>query len=325
MLALILGITLQALSRWATNRKSADEPAARLGRPEVMPEHVKEAIRKRYKDSYKVWGTHVLRDWAIREGLGEYAPETIGRAIKDLRDPPPEKKKSKRYEVTAPGVMWSEDGSGFKDNGRKRELLVLQDECARYKANHRLADGPAKALDVNEYLEEAFKRFGAPLVLKHDGDPIFLEKEVQKTLERHGVVDLTGPAYYPKYNGKKERSMRDIKTFERAMRRHGPKVTTLEYRIDAAIHDLNEVRPRPVLGGRTAREVFEHTPRVQVDRTRFRKEVDFKESQLKTAARSRKERMSARRRAIEEVLFLYGLLAERVDVSSNLRGRTRKN
>ena len=34
-----------------------------------------------------------------------------------------------------------------------------------------------------------------------------------------GVTELTGPRHYPQYNGKKERSMRDIKSYERAMRR----------------------------------------------------------------------------------------------------------
>jgi hypothetical protein len=162
-------------------------------------------------------------------------------------------------------------------------------------------------------------------VLKHDGHSVFHEKNVQDLLEDYCVIDLTGPAHYPKYNGKKERSMRDIKTFERGMRRHGPKGTLLIQRIDAAVHDLNEVRPRPILSGRTAREVYDNAPRAVVDRAELRKEVDFRESQLKAAARSRKERDSARRRAIEQVLLAYGLLAKREDVSTISTTQKRKN
>jgi hypothetical protein len=49
------------------------------------------------------------------------------------------------------------------------------------------------------------------------------------------------------------------------MRRHQP-WTSLAERLDAAFHNLNEVRPRPVLRGRTAREVFEQDRVVLPDR-----------------------------------------------------------
>jgi hypothetical protein len=98
------------------------------------------------------------------------------------------------------------------------------------------------------------------------------------------------------------------------MDQHGPEGTLLIQRIDAGLLDLNEERPRPILRGKTAREVYDNTPRAAVDRVEFRKEVDFRESQLKATARSRKERDSARRRAIEQVLLSYGLMAKREDV-----------
>jgi transposase InsO family protein len=319
MVAFVLGITLQGFSRWLRKQLSLDESDTKLGRPEVMAPKVVEAFQHQYLASFKSWGTHVLREWGIRKDYGAFATDTIARAIKSLRDKEPEKKEPKRYEVTAPDVMWSEDGTGFKENGRKRELLVAQDECSRFKVNHRLADGPAKGKDVANYLEEAFEEHGPPLVMKRDGHKIFKDQEVDDVLDRYGVLSLVGPPYYPMYNGKKERSMRDIKTYERSMRRHGPKHTMLIQRIDAAIHDLNEERPRPILGGHTAREVYENAPRVHVDRKQFKKEVDLRESQLKAAARSGKEENSARRRAIEQVLLSYGLLAKREDVLTNLR------
>jgi len=325
MVALVLGITLQAFSKWLHKQLKPEENTAKLGRPEAMKPEVVQAFREKYVTSYKTWGPRVLREWGIRQGLGTYAVDTIAKAIKPLVDQPPEKAKPQRYEITEPNVMWSEDGTGFKQQGCKQELLVLQDECSRFKLNRRLVDGPADSEDVYAYLKEAFEKHGAPLVLKRDGQSIFKEKNVQHLLDKYGVESLVGPAYYPKYNGKKERSMRDIKTFERGMRRHGPEGTLLIQRIDAGLYDLNEVRPRPILRGKTAREVYGNTPRTVVDRAEFRKEVDFRESQLKAAARSRKERDSARRRAIEQVLLSYGLLAKREDVSTNFTKQTRKN
>jgi hypothetical protein len=51
-------------------------------------------------------------------------------------------------------------------------------------------------------------------------------------------------------------------------------LSTLRQRIDRAIRDLNQDQPRPVLGGRTAREVFQQD-RIQLpDRRQFIREVD---------------------------------------------------
>ena len=92
---------------------------------------------------------------------------------------------------------------------------------------------------------------------------------------------------------------------------------SLEVHIDAAITDLNEERPRPMLDGRTSREVFENDAIKLPDRLRFRKEVDQTEKELLARARSRFEERSARRRAIEQVLLRYSLMKELGDVSRN--------
>ena len=55
---------------------------------------------------------------------------------------------------------------------------MVQDEHARLKLQWRLVGGPARAEDVHAYLTEAFARYGAPLVLKHDGDAIFHEARI---------------------------------------------------------------------------------------------------------------------------------------------------
>jgi transposase InsO family protein len=236
--------------------------------------------------------------------------------IADLRDEPEPKLATMRYEIMGSNVMWSEDGTGFKDRGRKKELVVAQDEHARFKVGHKLVDGPADEDAVHRNLEAAFSRYGAPLVLKHDGGSIFHGRRMRALLRRHQVTELTGPRHYPQYNGKKERSMRDIKSYERAMRRHGgPSV--LSRRIDAAVGDLNEGRPRPMLGGRTAREVFEQDRLLLPDRRVFSEEVNRTERQLRDAARTRAEADSARRRAVEGVLLAYGLMKVIGDVSHN--------
>jgi transposase InsO family protein len=318
MMADVLGIASASLGRWMARKDQEPSPVTKLGRPQVIPTDVQWKIRSRYVESFKQWGPAVLAKWAERQGYGSYSPSTIARVIDDLRDPPEIKPKPRRYEITTPGVMWSEDGTGFKERGKKKELLVLQDECSRFKPNYRLTDGPAKATDVVEYLREAFGKYGAPLVLKHDGGSIFHEEHVNKLLNEYGVVSLTSPPRYPPFNGKKERSFRDVKGFERAMRRR-TRSTTLAERLAAAVHDLNDVRPRPILGGNTAREVFENNIAQLPNRKTFTKEVEKAEQRLLTLAGTRREQAAARRKAVEEVLSSYGLFEEIAGVSTNLK------
>ena len=171
-------------------------------------------------------------------------------------------------------------------------------------------------------MEEAFQRYGPPLIIKHDGDSIFHGERMRELLNRYAVLDLTGPRSYPQYNGKTERSIRDVKSYERALRRSRRRLT-LRQRLDQAIHDLNEERPRPVLGGRTAREVFTQDNIELPDRRQFSKEVERTEQRLLAIARSRLEQRSARRRAIEEVLLRYSLMKESGDVSRNYEEKNR--
>lgn len=313
-------MTRQALVLWLQRRQGTERPCRPRGRPKVIGPLARWRLRRCYLDHHRQWGPRVLAAWAVREGVGRFSHGAIARVIADLRRPKPKRPKPKRYEVTMPDAMWSEDGAGFREYGRKRELLVLQDEYSRYKVNNRLVAGPAKAQDVCAYLRGAFETHGAPLVLKHDGGAIFHAEQVKELLDEYGVVELTGPRHYPCYNGKKERSIRDIKSYERAMRADLPS-STQSSRVSAAIEDLNENRPRPILGNRTACEVYEQNRKPLPDRTLFRKEVDRREARLMTEASSRAERDSARRRAVEQVLIRYGLLKYDLDLSTYFKAR----
>ena len=313
MIAEALGISGCALDRWL-ERQQSTLPSNHRGRPCVIGQEAAARIRECYTAHFGQWGPQVLAAWCFREGLGDWSAGTLAVVIADLQEPEEDVPAPVRYEMTATGVMWSEDGTGFRQRGRKQELLVVQDEHSRRKLNWDLADGPAKGQDVHRYLEQAFDQYGAPLVLKHDGDAIFHTPEITTLLEEHQVLDLTSPAGHPGYNGKQERSMRDIKSYERAMRKHGDK-GTLEARIHVTMKDLNDDRPRPVLGGRTAREAYNKGLDPLPDRRLFRQQVESKEEKLLSLARSRSEVRKARRLAIEQTLLCYGLMEIEGDVS----------
>lgn len=291
------------------------EEPKRPGRPESIPQQARWKLRECYKAHFGQWGPSVLREWAIREGLGRWHASTISKVIADLRSKPEKKTKPRRYEIANPMVMWSEDGTHFKERGKKKELLVLQDDCARYKINWELSDGPADADTVVKYLREAFDMHGAPLVLKHDGGAIFHEQCVRDLLDEYSVVDLTSPPYYPPFNGKKERSMRDIKGYTRALYEHRVGNCLVE-RIAIAMQDLNDERPRPVLNGMTAQEVFNQIQIRLPGRRQFKMEVQTKQLELEAEAGSRAEKNAARRRAVIQVLSRYRLINWRGDVSA---------
>lgn len=316
-----MGVSMQALSKWIRSRESGEHEPTRRTRPGRIPAHARWRIRQCYLSHYRTWGPRVLAHWAEREGLGKWSPTTIGKVIEDLREEAEPRPEPVRYEIVASGVMWSEDGTGFREHGRKKELIVLQDDHARFKVNHSLPNGPANEDAVHDYLAEAFEKHGAPLVLKHDGDSIFHGKRIKKLLEDYEVTELTGPRAYPQYNGKKERSMRDIKTYERAMRRHGVR-GTLESRIRQAIEDLNHHRPRPVLGGCTAQEVFYEDRIPLPSQSVFRREVKRTKEKLLEEAESRRQKDSAGRRAVELVLLRYSLMEIMGDVSTNSEKKT---
>ncbi len=313
MMAEVLGISPCALGRWM-ERQRHPSPSPCRGRPCVIDDVARAKIRACYTAHYGQWGPQVLAAWSRRSDLGDWCAATLAAVIADLREPEDDKPTPVRYEVTASNVMWSEDGTGFRQRAHKQELLVVQDEHARLKVNWDLAVGPASSRDVCRYLNEAFERYGSPLVLKHDGDKIFHTAEVTTLLEKHGVLDLTSPAGHPGYNGKQERSMRDIKSYERAMRRHGD-TGPLEDRIRVTMKDLNEDRPRPVLGGRTAVEAYREGLTQLPDRELFREVVESRERTLLATAASRSEASKARRRAIEQTLIGYGLVEIKGDVS----------
>jgi len=325
MTAKVLGIATSSLRRWMKRREqSKGREPKKMGRPEVITGWNRWLIRQCHEEHFGEWGPRVLAEWARREGIGTWSHTTIGKVIADLRPEKKKRSKPRRYEIAAPMVMWSEDGAGFKERGRKKELLLVQDERARKKVGKRLVDGPARCTDVAENLREAFDEHGAPLVLKQDNGAPLNGEEVTNLCDEYHVVLLNSPPYYPPFNGRKERNFRDVRGYVRALEHHRVG-NTLEERIDLAIHDIDVDRPRPVLGGRTATEVFEQDRVPLPDRCRFKMEVETRQLELEADAGTRTEIAAARRRAVMEVLSKYELLMWKGNVSTDSQSGTGTN
>ena len=113
---------------------------------------------------------------------------------------------------------------------------------------------------------------------------------------------------------------REVRQYERALR---PSHHDLEERINEAVDDLNNHRPRPVLDGRTAAETQAIRIAPLPARKRFKQEVESKQHQLERLATSPALKIAARRRAVEAVLSRYGLIQWNADVSTESRPENR--
>jgi hypothetical protein len=112
------------------------------------------------------------------------------------------------------------------------------------------------------FLDQAFRRHGAPLFLKRDNGSPFNCIEVDAVLIEHRVLPLNSPPHYPRYNGSMEKSIDHFKNAMQSKLAQPVSDPTLITAAEATAHDLNH-RARRSLGGRTPCDVY-HDPGTQL-------------------------------------------------------------
>lgn len=159
----------------------------------------------------------------------------------------------RRIEWCVPGAVWSLDDTGSKRRGYVHQV---QDLASRYKFPPPAGNTMPHGEEVAENLERMFKRYGPPLVIKRDNGGNLNHGAVEELLDRHMVIPLNSPPYYPSYNGGIERAQRELGEEARQMQDHGA-MQKLEQSQGArlSVESLNH-RRRPCLQGRTSCEVF---------------------------------------------------------------------
>ena len=149
----------------------------------------------------------------------------------------------------APGLVWSVDDS---QHAEAMSLEVVQDLSSRYK--HPPQEGKSfPGVVVAAYLEDLFKRHVPPLFIKRDNASNLNSLPVAEVLDKYGVLPLNSPVYDPQYNGGIEHAQDEIKKWI-AAHAIGAGVP-LVLIAGMAATDLNH-KPRAVLGGKVACEVF---------------------------------------------------------------------
>jgi hypothetical protein len=251
----------------------------------------------------------VTQFWARWEGQ---IPRAQFRVLsREVRDEVKRERRNQvqRYEFLHPDVAHSLDYTELPRSAPgagKQYLAKIMDDCSRLtlKRAFTLVKGAGYgATFVHEHLVTHRK----PLVLKFD-----LEFDVPQFIDLlldHGVVPLPSPGGYPPFNGKTERSYRDVKDW---LAEFGKNVywtpEELEVELDLCFTQLDDVDARAVLGGRTARVAYEQTPRAAVDPKVFFKEALELYDRTMRLAKSKLLPRDVWRYAAKELLKTYGLV-----------------
>lgn len=302
-LARALGISRSSLWRW-TDRLRYGQPAVRQSGPaKAKLENSAEldaAIAGLHHGAHRSRGAPALwRQWQVFISRHAFDERLRAARLHRLRL---QRERLWRIVWRQPGAVWAMDPAQY--GGVYWNLVG--DLASRFRFELLVADElPARR--IAEHLAELFERYGAPLVLKRDNGSNLVHPSVDELLDAFGVLALTSPRQYPRYNGAIEYAQREIKTAVTVLTSSGTELSTA-LKIAPAL--LN-ARSRPCLGGTTAAQTFQEARHAfqrvfTVDR---RKEVKdwIQDRCLATVERmqavSRHAHDAARRQAIENWLL----------------------
>ena len=304
------GLPRSNVLRWQYNLRRGDPPIRRSGPPkQAMPDQtlLKDVIAALPCGSQRTKGTGALynawRGFISRDLLNRLVAEQRRNLHRTQRD---------QLQLLCwhyPGTVWAMDEAEMDGI---RWLLVV-DLASRYRFDLLLSD-TLPSTRVVAHLENLFRLHKPPLAIKRDNGSNLASWLVDQLLADWGIVDLTSPPYYPRYNGAVEYAQREIKLVAKIL--HEEHGLPLAEALALAPQVINH-RPRPCLHGATAHEVF-HTPNpalVGAFTLESRKETTHWIEERQAAilasmsASNRHTQAAARRLATETRLLNMGLVA----------------
>ncbi len=185
----------------------------------------------------------VYRLWRL---LGLCLPRRKPRKKAKKRDPIP-------MRAQCPNHVWTYDFMfDALHNGRRLKILTIEDEYTREGLAIKV-DKSIKAKDVVCVLADLFSERGAPMYLRSDNGPEFIEKGLKKWLSRNGTGAIHIQPGKPWQNG-------FIESFNSKVRDEFLNMevfyTLVEAQIKAEIwrREYNQIRPHSSLGYQTPEE-----------------------------------------------------------------------
>lgn len=315
-----LGVPERTLRRWRLLDSSGDLGATRRGRPARRSSH---EARQGLVVAIVQHGPWV--------GVKTLRKEFPGMPRSEIRDVLERMRAAyvREHEELVGRLTWLEVGWVWAMDhaepprpidGVDRAAFALRDLSSGMQLLWEGQRGP-RARPTARALEEAFRKHGAPLVLKCDNGSAFRSRRVRRVCRRWGVLLLWSPPRTPRYNGAIEATIRRLKerTEHQAMLEGRPGVWLRED-LEAAMRQMNE---RPYGGSgdpRARRERF--AQRRAVDdgvRAALRRQLARELWAARAAARQepadgrrRASKAGRRRDAIGRALVALGILTIRM-------------
>jgi hypothetical protein len=211
------------------------------------------------------------------------------------------RKGAQRVTVAEPGILRGFDAMELGGRGPGQgHALIAADGCVPFRTSWVVAphyDGKA----VADILGRDFDAFGAPLVLRLDRATSHDVPAVRDLLDANRVLALHGPPYYARYYGQLERQNREHREWLAASQ--GP------VDLDTMMATLNGRWCRGTLGWRTAQELWQARPSIDVDRQALADDVNERAARLRRRLNAAPMPQDlAWRLAVKQTLINRGLL-----------------
>lgn len=156
-----------------------------------------------------------------------------------------------------PNTAWAIDGTSFHGE----TMVPLYDLASHYRFEPLVSSSDC-GHQIAAFLDQTFRRHGAPLFLKRDNGSPFNCAQVDAVLLAHKVLPLNSPPHYPPYNGSMEKSIGHLKNVMETKLVRASADAALITAAESAAHDLNHGAQRS-LGGRTPCDLY-HNPALRL-------------------------------------------------------------
>lgn len=245
-----IGLPRSSVLRWATRLRRGElaiRPSRRKTGP-ADPSVLDAAIAALRHGAHRSRGAPALwKQWQAGISRKDFERLVRDHRLKLQRE---QRENLCRIAWPQPGAVWAMDPAWY---GRLQWNLV-GDLASRFRFDLLVApDMPTSRIVMQ--LRTLFDHFGAPVVLKRDNGSNLMHALIDGLLDEYGVLALTSPPYYPRYNGAIEYAQREIKTTIDVLTLAGMPLPTALAEGPALLN----TQPRPCLGGQSASQAFFNT------------------------------------------------------------------
>ena len=278
------------LYRWLGGQQLERKERARKRLPEKTVENAARVI-----GTFPHFSGRKGQDYMLYHKLGligEKAYDRIKKSVRHLlleeaghRELFAEKAFYEHIRPQKSGEIWAEDFTELAVEGQTFKVALLLDVFDQYylgAAVGRRATAGLVGQPVDQALQASGGR-GPEKFLLSDNGCQYISVEHDTLLTSAEIVQRRIPACVPQYNGSAEGGMREFKSvfynvWERRQREGADKEKSLLRRVEAAVTEtvalLNEVIPRPCLGGVTPGDVHDGRKGVKQKQLREYREAE---------------------------------------------------